>query len=63
MLELIVVACLIAQPAKCETFHLPFEEPMGGHQCVFRAQLRLVQWLERRPDWQIRRWTCGLPRA
>lgn len=63
MYELIVVACLIARPAHCETFHLPFQQPMGITQCMYEAQFHLVHWLETRPEWRIRRWTCGLPNA
>lgn len=63
MYELIFVACLIAQPARCEEFSLPFAEPMGAMQCMWQGQLRLVEWAADRPDWVVRRWTCGLPKA
>lgn len=63
MYELIVVACLIAQPARCEAFQLPFEQPMGMMQCMVQGQLHLVEWLADRPEWRVERWTCGLPKA
>jgi hypothetical protein len=63
MYELILVACLIAHPTRCEEFPLPFQEPMGAMQCMREGQLYLTEWLAGHPDWVIRRWTCGLPRA
>jgi hypothetical protein len=63
MYELIVVACLIAHPAKCEEFAVPFERPMGVTQCLRQSQLRLAEWVAGHPDWVVRRWICGLPRA
>ena len=63
MYELVVIACLMAQPARCEEFHLPFQQPMGAVQCMYEAQLHLVKWVQERPEWMVRRWRCGLPRA
>jgi hypothetical protein len=63
MYELIVVACLIAQPARCETFALPFQQPMGITECMRESQFHLVEWLAGHVDWVIRRWTCALPKA
>ncbi len=63
MYELLIVACLIAQPVECEEFQIPFERPTGALACIRVAELRLAQWAESRPEWKIRKWTCGLPRA
>lgn len=63
MYELIVVACLIAHPAKCETFQVPFQAPIGVMECMREGQFRLVEWLADRPQWRVERWTCGLPKA
>ena len=63
MYELIVVACLIAQPARCEEFHLPLQTGGGVMQCMRQGELELVRWIEQRPDWVIKRWRCGLPSA
>ncbi len=62
MYELIVIACLLNQPAKCEEFHLPFQQAVDARHCTEDAQLQLVQWAAERPEWQIRRWTCALPK-
>lgn len=63
MYELVVIACLLAEPARCEEFYLSFEQPTGIMACIRTGQLRLARWVEQRPDWVIRKWTCGLPRA
>jgi len=63
MYELVVIACLMAQPARCEEFHLPLQQPMGAAQCMHQAQLHLVRWVQAWPAWTVRRWRCGLPRA
>jgi len=63
MYELIVIACLIAQPARCEEFHLPLEGGGGVMQCMRVGQLQLVRWTEEHAGWVVRRWRCDLPRA
>ena len=63
MYELVVIACLMAQPGRCEEFHLPFQQPMGAVQCMVEAQFHLVRWVQEWPGWKVRRWRCGLPRA
>jgi hypothetical protein len=63
MYELIVVACLIAHPTKCEEFALPFQRPMGITECMREGQFHLVEWLTGHSGWKIRRWSCVIPRA
>ena len=62
MYELIIVACLIALPAKCEEFHLPLEAS-GVMQCMREGEFQMVRWIEEHAGWAIRRWACSLPRA
>jgi hypothetical protein len=62
MIELMLVACLLAEPDRCETHQIP-TEPMGIYECVVTGQQYLVRWQEQHPRWLARRWTCGLPRA
>ena len=61
MYELIVVACLIAHPARCEEFALPFQQPMGITECLRESQFHLVEWLTGHSGWKIRRWSCVIP--
>lgn len=63
MVELVVFACLVAAPAQCERLHLPFQAPMGLTQCVRESQFLLVEWAEKHPGWEIRRWRCAPPEA
>jgi hypothetical protein len=63
MYELIVIACLVSQPAKCEEFYVPFQQSTDAVRCAQDAEYQLVQWAAERPEWQIRRWTCAVPKA
>jgi hypothetical protein len=63
MYELLVVACLIVQPTRCEEFPIPFFDAMGLMACMHEGQLHLAEWVAEHPGWRVRRWTCGLPRA
>lgn len=63
MYELLIIACLAGQPAQCDEFQIPFERPTGIMLCLREAQLRLAQWTETMPDWDVKKWTCGLPKA
>ena len=63
MYELVVIACLVSQPAKCEEFYLPFQQATDALHCALEAEFQLVHWAAERPEWQIRRWTCSVPRA
>jgi hypothetical protein len=62
MIELFLVACLLREPARCESHHVP-TEPMSLVGCMVASQQYLVRWQADHPTWQVRRWTCGLPRA
>ncbi|WGF89500.1 hypothetical protein [Marinivivus vitaminiproducens] len=63
MFELVLTACLIANPAKCERIQLPFAEPSGITQCMFNGQLRAAEWKREHPSYDVRKWRCGLPEA
>lgn len=63
MVELVLLACLLKEPERCETFHLPFEAEMAAPQCVWQSQLRAAQWAAEHPQWVIRRLSCEMPKA
>jgi hypothetical protein len=63
MYQLIVIACLLNQPTKCQDFYIPFEQATDALQCAQEAEFQLVRWAAERPEWQIRRWTCTVPKA
>lgn len=62
MIELVLIACLTREPARCETHPVP-TEPMGLVECMLSGQHYLVRWQADHPTWHVRRWSCGLPRA
>ena len=63
MVELLIIACLMGDPSRCEEFDLRFAEPTGMKMCMYKAQFRLAEWATTMPNWAIKRWTCGLPRT
>jgi hypothetical protein len=64
MVELIVLACLMADPKHCEEFHMPFLQSMAVSECVSKPPtLEVVRWATEHPSWTIKKWTCGPPRA
>ena len=63
MYELLIIACLAGQPTKCEEFHVPFEGGTGIRMCMYQAQFRLATWMTTMPGWDVKKWTCGLPKT
>jgi hypothetical protein len=63
MFELIVIACLVAEPEKCERFSLPFQESMGMMRCMREGQFQIVTWEDEHPEWHVRRWICEMPKV
>jgi hypothetical protein len=63
MIELVLIACLSKQPEHCEQYYVPTEPRLTMIECVVSGQIQLVQWHQDHPDWVIRRWICGPPRA
>lgn len=63
MIELVLLACLLKEPSRCEQHYLPTAQTMGMMECVMAGQLHVVQWHAQHPGWVVRRWTCGMPRA
>ena len=63
MVELVVLACLIAQPTHCETFHIPFAGEMVTPACVWQSQIHAAQWAGEHPEWLVKRVSCDMPKA
>jgi hypothetical protein len=64
VVELVVVACLMAEPKRCEAFHLPFLRALVVAECVAKQPvIEVVRWAREHPDWTVRKWTCGPPSA
>ena len=63
MVELVLLACLIKDPHRCETFRLPFAAEMHTPQCVWQSQFQVAQWSGDHPGWVVKRVTCEMPKA
>ena len=63
MVELVVLACLMAEPKHCEEFHMPFLQPVALACMAKPTALEVIQWATEHPHWTIKKWTCGPPRA
>lgn len=63
MFELIVIACLMSEPATCDRFPVPFQEPMGMMECLRESQIQIASWAAEHPNWRVRRWICEMPEA
>jgi hypothetical protein len=63
MVELLILACLLKDPARCEEFHVPFIIEMNIVQCMWQSTIHAAEWTAAHPDWVIRKVRCGLPRA
>jgi hypothetical protein len=58
MIELVFVACLIAEPARCEHRALPALIDITEQQCMSVSQQFLAAWAGRNAGYRIRSWTC-----
>jgi hypothetical protein len=59
MIELLLVVCLIDDPAKCKDVGLTYvAESLTPMQCLMQAQPEIAKWIDVHPRWQVRRWTC-----
>lgn len=57
MMELVFVACLDAEPARCERRAIQFID-LAATTCVIEAQFELVRWASEHPGWTVSRWSC-----
>lgn len=61
LVDLIVVACTVAQPASCRDYHIVFDWGGSLRSCALEAEPRLEQWNEAHPKLKIHRWHCAWP--
>lgn len=59
MLSLIISACLIDAPAKCEDFYETLQGGSPVFACGFGAQVVMADWQAKHPGWQIKKWACS----
>lgn len=56
---LILVFCLVAEPADCREVQ-PSLEPMGLHECMIAGQVEGAKWLDEHPSWRLERVKCEI---
>jgi acyl-ACP thioesterase len=61
LVQVLILACLVARPEHCERFEVLFAEPVSEIQCQFVSQLRVAQWQGEHPAWSVRSWRCEFP--
>ncbi|MEL6264473.1 MAG: hypothetical protein AAFR52_02325 [Pseudomonadota bacterium] len=60
-MELIIVACLLGEPANCREHRLRLTIEGGdAAQCMFASPPRVARWASLHRDWKIDRWYCAL---
>ena len=62
MIQLVLLACLLKAPDRCESYQVP-TEPMTLMMCAVTGQALVVQWAEEHPVWHVRSWRCDVPHA
>ncbi len=63
LLEIVIHACLVANPAHCEYFSVPsFDPQLNEVQCMLFASRDVVTtWRVANPKWRVARWRCRAP--
>lgn len=61
-MELIVVACLLSAPERCEEHRMMLDVTgMDPAQCVYSSPIRVARWSVENPGWRVTAWRCVLP--
>lgn len=58
MIELVLVYCMIGDPARCVEQRPMFEEPLTSMACMMTAQQTASYYVRDHPQWQLARWRC-----
>lgn len=61
MIELVLAVCMIDQPTQCKDVNLNFEaDSVTPQQCMMYGQAEMAKWVEEHPNYQIKKWRCGV---
>jgi hypothetical protein len=63
MIDLVVLACTLANPSACQEYHLLFQSSGSLQSCMMQAQPTLAQWVAEHPKYRVARWRCAWPDA
>lgn len=58
MTELLLVVCLLAEPAQCRERSLVFTGDTSPMECMMDAQTELAKWASTHPKLSIQSWKC-----
>jgi hypothetical protein len=61
LVDLILVACALADPGVCHEYHMAFQSSGSLQSCMSQAQPYLAQWAGEHPGFRIVRWHCAWP--
>ncbi|MDX2265928.1 MAG: hypothetical protein NW215_13285 [Hyphomicrobiales bacterium] len=63
-MEIIVLACLVADPSQCKDQRLPdLVDTDNPFRCSFLSMPYVAQWQGENPKWIVKKWRCGSPGA
>jgi hypothetical protein len=62
MIELVITACIVAQPESCQDQRVLLDQDTSAWQCVMNAQPTIAQWGAEHPKWFVQSWKCQLPK-
>lgn len=63
MVELLILACLAADPERCDRFKVPFYAPATTFECMLQGQIHMKTWAQDHPAWLVKGWRCTPPEA
>ena len=61
LVDLVLMACTLTNPAACHEYHMLFSSSGSLRRCVMEAQPYLAQWAGEHPSFRIVRWHCAWP--
>ena len=61
LVDLVVLACTLANPAACRNHHILFSWQGSLRTCTMYAESQLVEWSKEHPNLRIVRWHCAWP--
>ena len=60
MLAIILQACLVTSPGTCQEHQIPIMSGGTTMRCAMIAPIRFARWADQHPNWQIKKWRCGV---
>jgi hypothetical protein len=58
MIQLVLIYCLVANPASCVEARPAFEQPLTPMSCMMNAQMVAQQYVTTHPEWRLSSWRC-----